>query len=74
MLNETEYRASAGLPTMAGFIILLLLSGLVAGYSASQSRPIGFIGGLIAVTLCCVCFAGFFVVNPGEAKALQLFG
>jgi regulator of protease activity HflC (stomatin/prohibitin superfamily) len=74
MLREIEYRASSGIPTLFALIILLLLAGLSAGYSASQQRPVGFIVGLVVVALICVCFAGFFTVNPGEAKALQLFG
>ncbi|MEO7455858.1 MAG: SPFH domain-containing protein [Gemmatimonadaceae bacterium] len=74
MLREIEYRASAGLPTLLGLIVLILLAGLGAGYSASQQHPVGFVGSLIVVTALCVCFGGFFTVNPGEAKALQLFG
>ena len=74
MLREIQYRASSGIPTLLALIILLLLAGLGAGYSASQQQPVGFIGGLVVVALICVCFAGFFTVNPGEAKALQLFG
>jgi regulator of protease activity HflC (stomatin/prohibitin superfamily) len=74
MLTEIEYRASSGLPTLLGLVVLFLLALLTGVYSASQHRPLGVIGGLAVAAFCCICFAGFFIVNPGEAKALQLFG
>ena len=74
MLRENEYRASPGIATL-----IVVLTGLVASvallvWSLNGQRVAGIVAALLALLILTVCLAGFFVVNPGEAKALQLFG
>ena len=74
MFRENEYRASAGLPAL---LFLLLIVGLsLAGLfnSVAVDRPALTIASSVALFLTSICFFGLFVVNPGDAKALILFG
>lgn len=74
MLREIEYKASPGLSAL--FIIVFLELASVAGVI------VGVRGGMLFVTVASfllilvmsTLLAGFFSVEPGEAKALQLFG
>ena len=74
MIREREYNGIPGLGMLLLFLALFL--GAVAGlvYSAHQ----GWGGGCIASALLMVGAilgeAGLFVVNPNQAKVLQLFG
>ncbi|MDB4917667.1 MAG: rane protein [Gemmatimonadetes bacterium] len=74
MLREIELKASAGLPTLLLFFILLILALGGMGYGGRHQMPLVGAASLLAVVVIFVSFAGFFVVNPGEAKAVQLFG
>lgn len=74
MLRENEYRASSGLPTL---LILVLIAVASLGVIVRAMHQHAFLIVPIALTVfvvACICLAGLFVVNPGEAKALQLFG
>jgi regulator of protease activity HflC (stomatin/prohibitin superfamily) len=74
MLRENEYRASPGLSTLLlqAVVILGSLGGLL--FAADRQLfwlvPVAIVLGLLAL----ISLGGLFVVNPGEAKALQLFG
>ena len=74
MLREIEYKASAGISSLV--VLILALLGELAGiaYFISRSMPVGFVSLVVLLGLTGVCVGGFFTVNPGEAKALQLFG
>ena len=72
MFRENEYRASAGFSSMFFLIVVdvLAIAGLANG--ARNQLPLVVILSLIVVTVASVAFAGLFIVNPGEAKALVL--
>ena len=74
MFRENEYRASNGLTSL----LLLLLVGLGSLFvlltSATAQRPGGVILSLVVLIITCVMLGGLFIVNPGDAKALILFG
>jgi regulator of protease activity HflC (stomatin/prohibitin superfamily) len=74
MFRESEYRASPGLPALI-VLIVLGLGSLGATVLGARDREIAMIlGGLLVLTLTVVALGGLFVVNPGDAKALILFG
>lgn len=74
MLREIEYKASPGIATLF-FLILVAAATVVALlYSISHGMPIRLVGSALVLILTSFCLGGFFTVNPGEAKALQLFG
>jgi len=74
MLRENEYRAASGLPALLILIVIAILSMIffVKGAQA-QSVPSAVLAILVFIVTM-VMMAGLFTVNPGEAKALQLFG
>ena len=74
MFRENEYRASNGLATLFLFIIvgLAALAGLIKS-GQSQNVP-GVMISLFVIIVTCTMLGGLFIVNPGDAKALILFG
>jgi len=74
MYRESEYQASPGLPALFLFILLALgaLATVVTG--AKSQEALMAIAGALLLIVSVLGFAGLFVVNPGDAKALVLFG
>src|SRR3954470_6977797 len=74
MLREIEYRATSGVSMLVAVVVALLveIGGLLWAVRNGQSGVSALAFALIVITL--VTLGGFFVVNPGEAKVLQLFG
>ncbi len=74
MIREKEFGAVSGWVT----VFLLLAAGgasvwwLISGIRANHA--VWIISALVALALQMVLAAGLFVVNPNEAKVLQLFG
>jgi hypothetical protein len=74
MLREIEYKATSGIPAIFLFIVIALVAFAAAPYFISHNMPLGVFPSAAVLVLIFACLPGFFVVNPGEAKALQLFG
>ena len=57
-------------------LLLVVIVGSTAGLvvSAINEYLVGAVVSVIVLTVASVCVAGFFIVNPNEAKVLQLFG
>ena len=74
MLKEREISTVSGGLILLAF--LLVMAGIVAWLVTSiQAQNIGFVvGGVVALVADLVLIAGVFMVNPNEAKVLQLFG
>jgi hypothetical protein len=74
MIRENEYRALPGLTTL--FVMLVALVLLVAGFLNATRNGSPVLGMLVVglIILLSIAAAGFFTVNPGEAKVLQLLG
>jgi regulator of protease activity HflC (stomatin/prohibitin superfamily) len=77
MFRENDYRASAGLPAL--FFLLaacgLSLYGLInAAASIGSMAGVQLLASLAVLIVSSICFGGLFIVNPGDAKALILFG
>ena len=74
MFNEKEIQAPNGI----GFIFVLLafqittIAVMIYGFS-NNSELLGLTG-FIFTAIIFVCWFGFFMVNPKEARVLQLFG
>jgi regulator of protease activity HflC (stomatin/prohibitin superfamily) len=74
MIRERQRSAASG------WVMLPVLLALAAGllrflFLAVQARDIVLVLGIAFFELCTlVCLGGFFVVNPNEARVLQLFG
>lgn len=74
MLRENEYRAASGLPTLLILVLIALASLGTMVRAAHQQAFLLLLLAIVVFVVTGVCFVGLFVVNPGEAKALQLFG
>lgn len=76
MIREVERKAPNGIPILV--ILLLILAGLtLLIYVAATQRPPEkwwIVLACIAITLDILALTGMFIVNPNEAKVLQLFG
>ncbi len=74
MFRESEYKVAAGLPALLFFlaVIALAVTALVRG--AGQPSPVTVLTAILVIVFAAVMLAGLFIVNPGEAKALVLFG
>ena len=74
MFKESEYRVTAGLPALLFLLLISLLSLVgILGAAASQ-RPFLVVLSVLLFVVTAVSFAGLFIVNPGDAQALILFG
>jgi regulator of protease activity HflC (stomatin/prohibitin superfamily) len=74
MFRESQYRASPGLLTTLVLVLVAIGSFGLLIVGAKGAEPTLVISGAIIFTLTCIGFGGVFVVNPGDAKALILFG
>lgn len=74
MLRELELKASAGMT--AAVVITLTVLASVGGvvYAVRNQSVLSGVAAAVVIVVALICIAGFFVVNPGEAKVLQLFG
>lgn len=74
MANEIERKAVHGIPAL----LVLLLAGAAAvflfGRGAATDAAVLLVGGLALAFGLLVCLAGFFSVQPNQAKVLTLFG
>ena len=74
MVREQIRRPASGWGAV-GILVpatLLAVPALIGG--AAEGFPAIAIGGVLALAACGFGWAGLFVVNPNEAKVLQLFG
>lgn len=74
MFRESEYKVSAGLPALLFFLAVSALAVAAVVRGASQQSPVTIITAMLVIILAVVMLAGLFIVNPGDAKALVLFG
>ena len=74
MFRENQYRASNGLTTLTLLVIvgLAALAGLLK-FAQAQAAA-GVLISLFVLVLVCIALGGLFIVNPGDAKVLLLFG
>jgi regulator of protease activity HflC (stomatin/prohibitin superfamily) len=74
MFRENEYRAAPGLPTLLVLIVVSILAIFGLMRSAQDGSPLLLFAGLAVLIASCILLGGLFIVNPGDAKVLVLFG
>jgi regulator of protease activity HflC (stomatin/prohibitin superfamily) len=74
MFRESEYRASSGFAALFVLILLLVASIAGLGFGGNAESAAIIVPSLIVMIVTAISFAGLFIVNPGDAKALVLFG
>lgn len=73
-LREKEARSLPGLPMLLFWIVLILMALWLMIASARGGVVPGVVGGLLTLLISVVGIAGLTVVNPNQARVLQLFG
>jgi len=64
----------------SGYLMIVILTAAQIGFAyAIYSSAVvvsvgGIIGSVVATIIVAICWAGFFMIHPNEAKVLQLFG
>jgi regulator of protease activity HflC (stomatin/prohibitin superfamily) len=74
MIRESEYKANAGLLALLLVIAVIGVAVIVLVSGANADQPVMAIIGAIVLLAGIICLAGFFVVNPNQARVLTLFG
>jgi len=74
MIREREHAALPGLPVLIVLLAVIVVSvyGILTG--ARTDSPQTMVISALTLVLTAFLLAGLFVVNPNEAKVLQLFG
>jgi regulator of protease activity HflC (stomatin/prohibitin superfamily) len=73
-LREKKAYSLPGFPMLFFWIIIIIGALWFMIASARGGAPIGVIGGLLVLAVAVVGLAGLTVVNPNQARVLQLFG
>ena len=75
MIREKELHPPAGIPVLVVLVpVLLGAVALLVLAARSHQPPLVIVGHALLAGVVGFLFAGFFMVNPNEAKVLQLFG
>src|SRR5689334_6337493 len=74
MIQEKQTYAPPGFLALLGLLVILAgsIGGVILG--VNLRAPLLIIGGMLAIIATLISMAGFFVVNPNEARVLQFFG
>jgi regulator of protease activity HflC (stomatin/prohibitin superfamily) len=74
MIREKAHNGSSGLGMLLLFVVLLFASifGLIR--TVNMGWGLGVIGSVLLMIVSILGIAGLYVVNPNQAKVLQLFG
>jgi regulator of protease activity HflC (stomatin/prohibitin superfamily) len=74
MFRESEYRTSNGLPALLFLLVVMALAVATLIRGGNSQAPVLIVGGVLALIIASIALGGLFIVNPGDAKALILFG
>lgn len=74
MFRETKFNASSGFFYLFVHIAVFAGALLLLFSTARQELPVPAMIAVGLIIITSISLAGFFIVNPGEAKALVLFG
>ena len=74
MFRERERQAASGYIALTGLLLTLAVVVWWFVGAVQAESPASIIGASVAATLVFFLMAGLFIVNPNEARVLQLFG
>lgn len=74
MFRENDYRVSNGLTALLFLIVVMALAIAMFINGANTENGVMAGAGALALVIAGIAVGGLFVVNPGDAKALVLFG
>jgi regulator of protease activity HflC (stomatin/prohibitin superfamily) len=74
MIRERERHGAVGLPVLLGLLLAEAASIYFLVQGARFNEPVVIVASAVVLALLIFFTCGFFVVNPNEARVLQLFG
>jgi regulator of protease activity HflC (stomatin/prohibitin superfamily) len=74
MIQEKTRTASSGYLALVVLPLLTLLLGWLFIRSAVANQVVAAVFSMLGLVVTLVCYKGFFMVHPNQAKVLQLFG
>ncbi len=74
MIREKPVAAFPGWPVIGAIFALLIIGTLLTIAAGATGRIFGMVVGLILIVVGLLALPGFFLVNPNEAKVVQLLG
>jgi regulator of protease activity HflC (stomatin/prohibitin superfamily) len=74
VIRENERKPVSGYLALAVLIVLTGVGAWMLSESLESGNALAIVGSTLFVVLMLLGFAGIFLVNPNEAKVLQLFG
>jgi regulator of protease activity HflC (stomatin/prohibitin superfamily) len=74
MIQEHTRTAASGYLALVVLPLMTILFGWLFIRSATASQVVSAVFYMLGLLITFVCYKGFFMVNPNQAKVLQLFG
>jgi regulator of protease activity HflC (stomatin/prohibitin superfamily) len=74
MIQEISRKCASGYLALVVIPVLIFIDGWFFYRSVQAESPAGVITAILVFATLLVCFKGFFMVHPNQAKVLQLFG
>jgi regulator of protease activity HflC (stomatin/prohibitin superfamily) len=74
MIQEISRKCASGYLALVVLPVLHFLDGWWFYRSVQAENPTGIVFALLCFAIILICYKGFFMVHPNQAKVLQLFG
>lgn len=74
MIREQVRKVASGYPMIALLLVLQVVTGYAFFVAIRAQSAWGSVGAVLAILFVLFLWAGLFMVNPNEAKVMQLFG
>ncbi|MBM4194224.1 MAG: SPFH domain-containing protein [Gemmatimonadetes bacterium] len=74
MFREVQYRASNGFVALFVLLAVMVAAVVFAVKSGNAQQPVGLVASVLTLVVASIALAGLFIVEPGDAKVLVLFG
>lgn len=74
MINDIPRKTASGLLVLIALVILLPVDIFLLVVSAALGFPIGIFVTVLLIPFIVLMFIGLFMINPNEARVIQLFG
>ena len=74
MIQEINRKCASGYLALVVLPLLNILDGWWFYRSVMAESPAGVVTAVLGFAILMICYKGFFMVHPNQAKVLQLFG
>ncbi len=74
MIQEITRKCASGYLALVVLPVLNIIDGWLFYRAVMAESPVGIFLAVFAFIVIMICYKGFFMVHPNQAKVLQLFG